>query len=96
LFVLAAIGGLAFVLGSLVVGGRLLLLARRTVASLCALVTTSIGLVLQAAGTERTLSVTGLFVGPLGVLSAAGMWLAFIPPQRYLDWVLARAGTEAT
>ena len=24
-----------------------------------------------------------------------GMWLAFIPPQRYLDWVLAHAGTEA-
>jgi len=42
-----------------------------------------------------TLEVTGLFVGPLGVLSAAAMWLAFIPPQRYLDWVLAHAGTEA-
>jgi hypothetical protein len=64
-------------------------------ASLCALLTTGISLILQSSGVAMTLEVTGLFVGPLGVLSAAAMWLAFIPPQRYLDWVLAHAGTEA-
>jgi hypothetical protein len=64
-------------------------------ATVCALATTAISWVLQAGGVSMTMSVTGLFVGPLGVLSAAAMWLAFIPPQRYLDWVLARAGTEA-
>ena len=64
-------------------------------ASLCALLTTFISFALQKAGVAMTMEVTGLFVGPLGVLSAGLMWLAFIPPQRYLDWVLAHAGTEA-
>jgi hypothetical protein len=64
-------------------------------ASLCALLTTFIGFALRQAGVSMTMEVTGLFVGPLGVLSAGLMWLAFIPPRRYLDWVLARAGTEA-
>jgi hypothetical protein len=64
-------------------------------ASLCALLTTFLSFALQQAGVPMTMEVTGLFVGPLGVLSASLLWLAFIPPQRYLDWVLARAGTEA-
>ena len=34
-------------------------------------------------------------VGPLGVASAVAMWLAFLPPQRYVNWVLARAGAGA-
>jgi hypothetical protein len=64
-------------------------------ASLCALLTTLLSFALKKAGVAMTIEVTGLFVGPLGVLSAGLMWLAFIPPRRYLDWVLARAGTEA-
>ena len=62
-------------LGSLIVGGRLGWLARRS--------------------RQLPEALIGLSVGPLGVLSAGLMWLAFIPPQRYLDWVLAHAGTEA-
>jgi hypothetical protein len=50
---------------------------------------------LEQAGVPTTTEVTGLFPGPLGVLSASVLWLAFSPPRRSLDWVLARAGTEA-
>jgi hypothetical protein len=34
----------------------------------------------------------GVFLGPLGIVSAGSMWLAFLPPARYLRWVEARAG----
>jgi hypothetical protein len=56
---------------------------------------TGIAALLRAAGFQMTGEVTGLFVGPLGVASAVAMWLAFLPPQRYVNWVLARAGAGA-
>lgn len=60
-----------------------------------AFASTLIAGVLRTAGFQMTGEVTGLFVGPLGVASAAAMWLAFLPPQRYVNWVLARAGAGA-
>jgi hypothetical protein len=47
--------------------------------------------VLRAMGVTTTGEVTGLIVGPLGVVAAGAMWLAFLPPQRYLAWVAERA-----
>jgi len=60
-----------------------------------AFATTGIASALRTAGVPMTGEVTGLFVGPLGVVSAAAMWLAFVPPHRYSNWVLARAGAGA-
>jgi hypothetical protein len=57
--------------------------------------TTAIASGLRLSGVPMTGEVTGLFVGPLGVISAAAMWLAFLPPHRYVNWVLARAGAGA-
>lgn len=61
----------------------------------CAFASTAIAGVLRASGVKMTGEVTGLFVGPLGIASAAAMWLAFLPPHRYVNWVLARAGAGA-
>jgi hypothetical protein len=57
--------------------------------------TTAIATSLRTAGVPMTGEVTGLFVGPLGLISATAMWLAFFPPHRYSNWVLARAGAGA-
>ena len=61
----------------------------------CAFASTAIAGALRAAGVKMTGEVTGLFVGPLGIASAAAMWLAFLPPHRYVNWVLARARAGA-
>jgi hypothetical protein len=62
------------------------------VAMLAAFMTSLLVQVVRSMGVAMTGSVTGLIVGPLGIVSASAMWLAFLPPQRYVDWVLARAG----
>ena len=63
------------------------------IAMLAAFMTSLLVQVVRSMGVAMTGSVTGLIVGPLGIVSASAMWLAFLPPQRYVDWVLARAGT---
>ena len=83
---------LALGLADVLVTDRLRLWA---IAMGAAFLSTAIATVLRAAGFQMTGEVTGLFVGPLGVASAAAMWLAFLPPQRYVNWVLARAGAGA-
>jgi hypothetical protein len=37
----------------------------------------------------------GVVLGPLGLLSAGTMWLAFLPPDRYLHWIEARAESRS-
>jgi hypothetical protein len=46
---------------------------------------------MRAAGHAIDPRAMGVFLGPLGVVSAGSMWLAFLPPARYLRWVEARA-----
>ena len=59
-------------------------------AMLAAFATSAISLLLRALGVQMTATLTGLVVGPLGIVSAASMWLAFMPPRPYLRWVAAR------
>jgi hypothetical protein len=56
-----------------------------------AFTTSAIALALRAGGVAMTPTVAGLVVGPLGIVSAGAMWLAFLPPRRYLAWIHARA-----
>lgn len=46
---------------------------------------------LRFAGVQVTPEVMGLIVGPLCLVAASAMWLAFLPPRRYVRWVEARA-----
>jgi hypothetical protein len=46
---------------------------------------------MRAAGHTLDPREMGIFLGPLGILSAGSMWLAFLPPAGYLRWVEARA-----
>jgi hypothetical protein len=48
-------------------------------------------LALRSVGVPMESPLIGLVVGPLGLVSAGSMWLAFMPPRRYLGWVRARA-----
>jgi hypothetical protein len=59
-------------------------------AMLAAFATSAISLLLRALGVQMTATLTGLVVGPLGIVSAGAMWLAFMPPRPYLRWVAAR------
>ena len=135
MLIVAAIGGGAFVLASLIVSLPLLALARRTgelpelpaVHAVLSLVARAPSPCSPGAssgarspgperrallhcgrlarlrrdpdrpllGVEMTATVTGVVVGPLGVTSAGAMWLAFLPPERYVSWILAHAGKEA-
>jgi hypothetical protein len=61
------------------------------IAMLAAFTTSLLVQLLRLMGVKMTGEVTGLIVGPLGVVSASAMWLAFLPPKRYVDRVLARA-----
>jgi hypothetical protein len=60
-------------------------------AMLAAFSTSAISLVLRGLGVQMTATVTGVVVGPLGLVSAGAMWLAFMPPRRYLRFVEARS-----
>ena len=46
---------------------------------------------LRAAGHALDPRAVGIVLGPLGLVSAGSMWLAFLPPHRYLHWVKARS-----
>ncbi len=45
---------------------------------------------LRAAGVAMTPTVVGLVVGPLGLISASAMYLAFVPPRGYVRWIESR------
>ena len=49
----------------------------------------------RAAGHALDPRAMGILLGPLGLVSAGTMWLAFLPPERYLRWVAARAGARS-
>lgn len=49
----------------------------------------------RAAGHPLDPSALGIVLGPLGLLSAGSMWLAFLPPERYVRWVEARGRTAS-
>jgi hypothetical protein len=66
-----------------------------SIAMLAAFTTSFLAWSLRTLGIEMTATLTGIIVGPLGIVSACAMWLAFLPPDRYLNWVLARAGAGA-
>jgi hypothetical protein len=51
--------------------------------------------VFRAAGHALDPRAMGILLGPLGLISAGTMWLAFLPPERYLRWVAARAGARS-
>jgi MFS family permease len=50
---------------------------------------------LRASGVAMTPTRMGILVGPLGLVAAGSMWLAFLPPAGYVCWIEARAGTRA-
>jgi hypothetical protein len=62
------------------------------VAMLAAFTTSLLAWGVRTLGFELTATLTGIIVGPLGIVSAGAMWLAFLPPERYVSWILARAG----
>jgi hypothetical protein len=66
-----------------------------SIAMLAAFTTSFLAWTLRTLGIPMTPTLTGIIVGPLGIVSACAMWLAFLPPDRYLHWVLARAGAGA-
>ena len=106
MLIVAAIGGGAFVVASLIVSLRLPALARRTselpelLIGLGLLLMGGIGYPLNTAarllGDSPSLQ-TALFVvhALLGSVSASSLWLAFMPPERYPGWNLAHAGAGA-
>ena len=46
---------------------------------------------LRATGHEMNPRAMGIVLGPLGLVSAGSMWLAFLPPHRYLRWIAAQS-----
>jgi hypothetical protein len=50
---------------------------------------------LRADGVAMTPTRMGILVGPLGLVAAGSMWLAFLPPTGYVRWIEARASTRA-
>jgi hypothetical protein len=64
------------------------------IAMLAAFTTSLVAVGLRSLGVEMTAELTGLVVGPLGLVSASSMWLAFMPPERYVSWILAGAGAR--
>lgn len=48
--------------------------------------------VLHALDIDPAASVTGaLIIGPLGLVAAAALWLAFVPPEFYARWIVGRS-----
>jgi hypothetical protein len=50
-----------------------------------------VAFVLRHMGVAMTPAVSGIVVGPLGLVAAGATWLAFVPPERYRRWVLGHA-----
>jgi len=64
-----------------------------TIAMACASISYTTSFVLSLLGIDLPASPLGaLTVGALGLLSAASVWLAFMPPAAYLRWVRVRGG----
>jgi hypothetical protein len=53
-----------------------------------------VSIALRKLGVQMTPTIGGLVVGPLGMIAATAMWLAFLPPQRYVGWVAMRSGRQ--
>ncbi len=66
------------------------------VGTLTAVAISAVGITCQALGVEFRASMLGaLTIGGLGLVTAASMWLAFLPPPAYLRWVRSRAEAAA-
>jgi len=50
---------------------------------------------LRATGHEMDPRAMGIVLGPLGLVSAGSMWLAFLPPHRYLRWIESQSPGRA-
>jgi hypothetical protein len=51
--------------------------------------------ILRIAGVPMTAELTGLLVAPLALTIGCAVWLAFLPPRRYVERVAARAARAA-
>ena len=60
------------------------------IAMLSAFAITATSLLLRELGVPMTPMLSAVVVGPLGLLAATAMWLAFLSPRRYRSWVAAR------
>jgi hypothetical protein len=60
------------------------------IAMLSAFAITATSLLLRELGVPMTPMLSAVVVGPLGLLAATAMWLAFLSPRRYRSWVGAR------
>ncbi|MCG8590143.1 MAG: hypothetical protein MJE66_12700 [Proteobacteria bacterium] len=56
--------------------------------------TTLLHLVDFGLSTGQEQVVKAIVIGPLGAVSSVGLWLAFLPPFQYTDWVKRRAGAR--
>ena len=79
-------------LGDPITANRLLLWA---IAELSAFTIAGSVSLLRVAGVPMTNVLIGILVGPLGVVLATAVWLAFVPPSRYTRWITVRAQREA-
>jgi hypothetical protein len=61
-----------------------------SIAMLSAFAISATSLTLRAMGIPLTPVLSAIVVGPLGILAATAMWLAFLPPRRYTRWVALR------
>ena len=60
------------------------------IAMISAFAITATSLLLRELGVGMTPLLSAVVVGPLGLLAATAMWLAFLSPRRYRSWVSAR------
>jgi len=79
-------------LGDPITANRLLLWAISEYSALTITATVSL---LRVAGMPMTNVVIGIVIGPFGLLLAAAVWLAFLPPTRYTRWIAFRAQRES-
>ena len=56
------------------------------IAMLSAFAITTTSLILRQLGVPMTPMLSAVVVGPLGLLAATAMWLAFLSPLRYRSW----------
>jgi hypothetical protein len=65
------------------------------IAMLSAFAITGTSLTLRELGVPMTPMLSAAVVGPLGLLAATAMWLAFVAPRSYRSWVATRIPTHA-
>jgi hypothetical protein len=66
------------------------------IAMISAFAITATSLLLRELGVPMTPMLSAVVVGPLGLLAATAMWLAFLSPRRYRSWVAARIASART